>query len=135
MTTIDDEREQWVVYTNLYILKLGGVPAPCDMQTFAPKLWQEETKTKATYFVWNDEKMDPERYIKQTKSVGFRANMDDTKRDASEILDEDGEMELCVLKTELWLMAADKLKTTGRESFDTSGLSAHGIVPPRPAFI
>ena len=130
MTTVDDERAIWPIYTNLYILKLGGVPAPCDMQTFAPKLWQEETKTKATYFVWNDDGMDPETYIKRMESVGFHANMDENKR--SEIVDEDAEMELCVLKTELWLTAASKLKTKGRELFDTSALSAHGIVPPRP---
>jgi hypothetical protein len=140
MLSLGDERATWIIYSNLHILRLGGVPEPRDMQTFAPKLWQEEAREKAIDFVWNDEGLDSNTYIKQVERVGFRANRADVPED-SKILDQDAEIELCALKADLWLEAASELaagmerqRRGVRESFDTSGLSAHGIVPSRPDF-
>ena len=45
------------------------------------------------------------------------------------LVDADAEMQELCKKTELWAAAKAKLATRGRILFDTSGLSAHGIVP------
>jgi len=45
------EYEIWILYCNLYLLNIGGVPESADMKTFAAELWQAQTKTKAVYFV------------------------------------------------------------------------------------
>ena len=135
MSNRNNELATWVIYSNIHLLRHGGLPNPCDMMTFAPKLWQEHTKEKAVQFVWNDDGLDPQTYIKQMERVGFRANTTHVTDD-SEIVDEDAYMDLCALKTDLWLEAVRALaagienqRRGLRESFDTSGLSAHGIVP------
>lgn len=140
--SLDDQRATWVIYCNLYILNLGGVPESGDMRAFAPQLWQEQTRTPAVYFVWNDASVGAgggEAYIKQTKSLGRHKVVDERAEappdEVAGTVDDDVALELCERKAELWAAAEVKLAMRGRELFDTSGLSAHGIVPPRPEMV
>ena len=131
------EHEIWILYSNLYLLNIGGVPESADMKTFAADLWQAQTRTKAVYFVWNDEGVDPDEYIQQKRRIGHHLVVDERVEappDASfgPVADEDAEMEHMTRKAELWAAAEAKWQLRGRERFDTSGLSAHGIVPQRP---
>jgi len=131
------EYEICILYCNLYLLNIGGVPESADMKTFAAELWQAQTKTKAVYFVWNDEGVGPDKYIALQHRVGHHLVVDERVEappDASfgTVADEDAEMEHVTRKAELWAEALAKWQLRGRERFDTSGLSAHGIVPPRP---
>ena len=129
------EREAWLIYSSTHILSIGGVPASNDMRIFAPQLWRHETSTPAIYFVFNDGEMDTDGYdyIKQTQSLGwFQRVHEPTQSPPGETGGaSEAEEEMCeaVLKAERWSDAKAKLALRGRETFDTSGLSAHGIVP------
>ena len=138
MSTLEEERAAWVVYSNIHILKLGGVPDSKDMKQFAPNLWKEQTASAATYFVWNDAEMDHEKYIKQTASIGHfikgsEPTEVDTREDARTVNDgvdiDDFEQ-----RHKCWkeAMAKGRSWRPGSMSFDTSGLSCHGIVPRPP---
>ena len=125
------------MYSNLYVLTLGGVPESSDMKTFAPELWRAQTRSPAVYFVWNDHGIGPEEYIKKLRRIGHHKIVDEqTEAPPDESFgpeaNEDTEMERAARKAELWAAAEDKWKMRGRELFKTSGLSAHGIVPRRP---
>lgn len=130
MLSLEDERDAWVIYGNLHVLNLGGVPESKDMRTFAPLLWAEQTATPAVYFIWNDKNIDPNEYIKKTHSLGRCQNVQELTESPPDesvgaLVDADAENK----KAELWAAAKAKLATRGRIRFDTSGLSAHGIVP------
>ena len=136
-TTTQREHEIWVLYSNLYVLTLGGVPESSDMKTFAPELWRAQTRSPAVYFVWNDHGIGPEEYIKKLRRIGHHKIVDEqTEAPPDESFgpeaNEDVEMERAARKAELWAAAENKWKLRGRELFNTSGLSAHGIVPRRP---
>lgn len=128
------EHEIWILYSNLYLLTIGGVPESTDMKTFAPQLWEAQTQTKAVYFVWNDEGVDRDKYIWLEHRIGHHLVLDERVEAppgaSSGPADEDEDMELMTRKAELWADAESKWQLRGRERFDTSGLSAHGIVPP-----
>ena len=131
------EHEIWVLYCNIYILTIGGVPESTDMKIFAADLWEAQTQTKAVYFVWCDEGVDTDTYIEKKHRIGHHLVVDERVEappyaSFGPVADEDAEMELMTRKAELWAAAESKWQLRGRERFDTSGLSAHGIVPPRP---
>jgi hypothetical protein len=136
--SLADQRDAWTIYSSLHILHLGGVPESSDMCTFTPQLWQEQTRTPATYMVWNDRGLDPEhkQYIMQTRRLGHHIIVNErTEQPPDESvtsMDPEDAMERCARKMELWTTAKSNLKLRGREQFNTRGLSAHGIVPPHP---
>tara|TARA_B110000977_G_scaffold86594_1_gene115361 strand:+ start:494 stop:919 length:426 start_codon:yes stop_codon:yes gene_type:complete len=134
MSTLEEERETWTVYSNLHILGLGGVPASKDMQTFAPNLWKEQTATPATYFVWSDSEIGSDEYIKQTKSIGHFEQVfertDAAPDEKSRTVGEELEMDELAQRCELWAKARERIRSWN--PFDTSGLSCHGIVPRPP---
>ena len=134
MLSLEDERDAWVIYGNLYVLRLGGVPESKDMRTFAPLLWAEQTVAPAVYFVWNDRNVDPNDYIKKSDSLGrFILVNERTESPPDESVagsaDADADAGVERKKAELWATAKAKLATRGQLCFDTGGLSAHGIVP------
>lgn len=133
-----EQRDTWVVYSNLHILHLGGVPESSDMCTFTPELWQEQTRTPATYMVWNDQGMDPnhDQYIRQMGRLGHHIivneRIEKPPNESITSMDIEDEMERCARKMELWADAKSSMKLRGQVQFKTSGFSAHGIVPPHP---
>ena len=135
MKTLEDEHEIWVLYSSLHILDLGGVPEISDMKTFAPHLWKDQTKNPAVYFVWNDQDVSLDEYIKRETAVGRHEIVDERVQEPPDecvaSMDEDVVMERAVRKSELWATAENRWQLTKRkhESSDTSGLSAHGIIP------
>ena len=110
---LDQERGAWVIYSNLHILKLGGIPANADMREFAPRLWEEHARIPAMRYMYND--------------AGLSADVvavDDTPQQQ-------------MRRAELWEEAEKRIGTRvherDRDRFDTSGFSCRGIVPPPPA--
>jgi len=130
--SLDQERGAWVVYSSLHILTLGGVPASANMREFAPRLWQEQTRVKAVYHVYNDDGLSADAYIRTTTPLGRSVRVDERfseeKKDAA-----DEPLWNKMRRGELWKEACGRIVAReherARESFDTSGLSCHGIVP------
>jgi hypothetical protein len=144
--SLDQERGAWVLYSNLHILTLGGVPASADMREFAPRLWQEQTRVEAIYHVYNDDGLSADAYIRTTTPLGRSVRVDErlaeAKKDAVDksAAAEDAAGELLWSKMrrgELWKEACRRIVSReherARESFDTSGFSCQGIVPRPPA--
>lgn len=134
MLSLEDERDAWVIYGNLHVLSLGGVPESKDMRNFAPLLWAEQTVTPAVYFVWNDKNVDPNDYIKKRDSLGRCVLVNELTESppdesAAGVVRVDADAGAEIKKAELWATAKAKLVTRGKMYFDTGGLSAHGIVP------
>jgi hypothetical protein len=140
--SLDHERAAWVIYSNLHLLELGGVPASVDMRDFAPKLWEEQTRTPAAYHVYNDEGLSSHDYVRElaprgrTVRVNERLESPPVEPGATDEADEaDGFWE-ATRRAELWNEATTKIAERGngreRDRFDTSGFSCRGIVPPPP---
>tara|TARA_Y100000389_G_scaffold142608_1_gene140646 strand:+ start:47 stop:490 length:444 start_codon:yes stop_codon:yes gene_type:complete len=140
--SLDRERGAWVIYCNLHVLELGGVPASADMREFAPELWEEQTRTPATYHVYNDAGLSPNDYVRElaprgrTVRVNERLESPPVEPGATDEADEaDGVWE-ATRRAELWNEATTKIAERGneheRDRFDTSGFSCRGIVPRRP---
>lgn len=127
MLTLEEERLTWVVYCNIHILTLGGVPVSKDMEMFAPNLWKENSDSPCAHFVWNDCGIDPERYINKTTSIGhFVKGLEPTN--AVRIVEDERQRREC------WEEAKSRVSSwrPGSMTFDTSGFSCRGIVPRRP---
>lgn len=110
---LDQERGAWVIYSNLHILTLGGIPANADMREFAPLLWEEHARIPAMRYMYND--------------AGLSADavaVDDTPQQR-------------MRRAELWQEAETRIVARvherDRDRFDTSGFSCRGIVPRSPA--
>ena len=134
--TLENEYEIWVLYSSLHFLNLGGVPEIGDMKTFAPHLWRDQTKSPAVYFVWNDHDVSPNEYIKKETSLGHYEIVDERVQESphesvASMEEENVVMERAACKAELWAAAENKwqLFEQKRESFDTGGLSVHGVIP------
>lgn len=151
--SLDEERGAWVVYSNLHVLKLGGVPASADMREFAPRLWQEQTRVPAMYHMYNDTGLSSDEYIRQPAPRGRTVPVNEcveappVEHGAAAAADDDGgggggaadePLGNEMLLAELWEEAKGRIVTRGneheRDRFDTNGFSCRGIVPRPPKF-
>ena len=134
--SLDQERGAWVVYSNLHVLRLGGVPASADMRAFAPRLWQEQTRSPACYQVYNDAGLSAEEYIREPAPRGHTVRVNErTERPPAEAggaVAANDAFEQRMRRAALWEEAKASLVTPKREQFDTSGFSCRGIVPRPP---
>ena len=146
--SLDHERDAWVVYCNLHVLALGGVPASTDMCEFAPKLWEEQTRTPAMYHVYNDAGLSPNDYVRDLAPRGRTVRVNERlesppvepgatdEADEADEADEDSGFWEAMRRAELWKEATTTIAERGnereRDRFDTSGFSCRGIVPRRP---
>ena len=109
---LDQERGAWVIYSNLHILTLGGIPANEDMREFAPRLWEEHAR------------MPPMRYAYEDAGL------------SADAVAEDNTPRQRMLRAELWQEAETRIVARvherDRDRFDTSGFSCRGIVPRHP---
>lgn len=133
--SLDQERAAWVIYSNLHLLALGGVPASADMHEFAPRLWQEQTRVPAMYQVYNDAGLSAEDYLRGAAPRGYTVRVNErferppVEPGAAIVSDTRWHK---MRRSQLWEEAKGRLVTRRREQFDTSGFSCRGIVPPRP---
>ena len=139
--SLDRERDAWVVYCNLHVLELGGVPASADMREFAPELWKEQTRTPATYHVYNDAGLSPDDYLRELAPRGRTVRVNERLEsppvepgatDEADEADDDSGFWEATRRAELWKVATTKIAERGNNRFDTSGFSCRGIVPRPP---
>lgn len=140
--SLDHERDTWVVYCNLHVLELGGVPSSVDMREFAPKLWEEQTRTPATYHVYNDAGLSPNDYVRELvprgRTVRVNERLESPPVEPGGVATADEPLWCKMRRAELWKEATTRIAERGnereRDRFDTSGFSCRGIVPRRPLF-
>ena len=140
--SLNAERGAWVVYSNLHVLALGGVPASADMREFAPRLWEEQTRSPAMYYMYNDAGLSSDEYIRQPAPRGRAVRVDERTEpppvEAGGVVAADDAPEQRMRRAELWEEAKRRIVTRGRnddphrDRFDTSGFSCRGIVPRAP---
>lgn len=138
--SLDQERGAWVIYSNIHLLALGGVPASEDMREFTPKLWEEQTRVPAMYHVYNDTGLSSGVYIRELaprgRTVRVNERVESPPVEPGGVATADEPLWCKMRRAELWGQAKARIAERGsereRERFDTSGFSCRGIVPRHP---